>query len=132
MVHGKNILSWSENGFPLLYEMSYRKGNLIIQQEGYYFVYSKVFFLDDGTFHHYVMLHTQRLAGANITLLQARKYSPHLCSVKCKDNASARSNSYLAGVFHFFQNDSVYVNVSDSSHVIQHKSVENVFGAFML
>uniref|UniRef100_A0A3P9HWX8 TNF superfamily member 14 n=1 Tax=Oryzias latipes TaxID=8090 RepID=A0A3P9HWX8_ORYLA len=132
VVHGKHILSWSRIADPLLYEMSYREGNLIIHQEGYYYIYSKVFYLEKDSFYHYVMRHTERMAGANITLLQARKYSPRLCSTKCNSHAAKRSNSYLAGVFHLLQNDSLYVNVSDSSHVLRHKSMENFFGAFMI
>uniref|UniRef100_A0A3P9LLW9 TNF superfamily member 14 n=1 Tax=Oryzias latipes TaxID=8090 RepID=A0A3P9LLW9_ORYLA len=132
VVHGKHILSWSRIADPLLYEMSYREGNLVIHQEGYYYIYSKVFYLEKDSFYHYVMRHTERMAGANITLLQARKYSPRLCSTKSNSHAATRSNSYLAGVFHLLQNDSLYVNVSDSSHVLRHKSMENFFGAFMI
>lgn len=124
VVHGKEIMAWSMKAEPLLHEVVYNNGSLIIQKEGYYFVYSKVFFIDSSKFHHYVNLLTEKYAGGIITLLQARKYSPKSDHV--------RSNSYLGGVFHLYQNDAIHVNVSSSAKIIQSKPYENVFGLFMI
>ncbi|XP_022066666.1 tumor necrosis factor ligand superfamily member 14 [Acanthochromis polyacanthus] len=124
VIHGKEVMAWSMKADPTLYQMVYRNGSLIIQKQGFYYVYSKVFFTDSGKFHHYVNLHTEKYAGGYITLLQARKYSPM--------SEVARSNSYLGGVFHLYENDAIYVNVSSTAKIIEFKPNENVFGAFML
>lgn len=124
VVHGKQIMAWSTTPEPLLHEVVYKNRSLIIQKEGYYYVYSKVFFKDSTKFHHYVNLLTEKYAGGIITLLQARKYS--------KESEVAQSNSYLGGVFHLYQNDAIRVNVSSTANIIQFKPYENVFGLFMI
>lgn len=123
-VHGKKTMSWSLLANPILKEMGYRNRGLIIQKEGYYFVYSKVFFTDNGTFYHSVEKETDKYAGGFIPLLQSRKYSPRSDTV--------RSNSFLGGVFKLEKNDALYVKVSDKKKLVLHKSIENVFGAFMI
>ena len=121
--HEKHVMAWSMNADPLLYQMDYRNGSLIIQKEGYYNLYSKVFFSEGGMFHHFVSLRTERYPG-EIILLQARNYSP--------SQSRSKSNSFLGGVFHLFRNDAVYVNVSDARRVVRHRPFENVFGAYMI
>ncbi|XP_047428116.1 tumor necrosis factor ligand superfamily member 14 [Mugil cephalus] len=125
VVHRHNIMSWSMNAEPLLYGMTYSDGKLIINTQGYYYVYSKVFFSDHTAFHHAVSMKTEKYAGGNITLLQSRKYTP-------LSNNVMRSNSYLGGVFHLYKNDAIFVSVSNTKHIERHKPYENVFGAYMI
>lgn len=110
---------------PLLYEMGYKDGDLIIQKEGFYYVYSKVNFLDADVFHHAIELKTARYTGGKgITLLQSRKYS--------EGSKKMRSNSFLGGVFHLYKDDAIFVKVSNTSKIVRHKSFENTFGAYMI
>ncbi|XP_022595552.1 tumor necrosis factor ligand superfamily member 6-like [Seriola dumerili] len=124
VVHGQQIMAWSMITDPLLYGMSYKDRRLIIQKEGYYYVYSKVFFLDKGVFHHSVSMETQKYTGGSLTLLQSRKYSP--------ETHQSRSNSYLGGVFRLNKDDALYVTVSNTTKIEQHGWSENIFGAFMI
>nr|XP_020466168.1 tumor necrosis factor ligand superfamily member 14-like [Monopterus albus]XP_020466169.1 tumor necrosis factor ligand superfamily member 14-like [Monopterus albus] len=124
VVHGKEIMAWSMVADPLLYEIDYKDGNLVIQKEGYYYVYSKVFFFDSDKFNHYINVKSKLYPGGYIPLLQAQKYSQHSNTV--------RSNSYLGGVFHFYKDDAIFVKVSSTSKLDRHKSFENTFGAFMI
>uniref|UniRef100_A0A3B3V1E0 THD domain-containing protein n=1 Tax=Poecilia latipinna TaxID=48699 RepID=A0A3B3V1E0_9TELE len=100
---------------------------LVIQKEGYYYIYSKVYFTLGGAFYHSVEMQTKKYAGKGIPLLQAREYSS-----KTDKGAKSFSNSFLAGVFYLYQNDAVYVHVSNTTQIMRHKSYENVFGAFMI
>ncbi|XP_041862166.1 tumor necrosis factor ligand superfamily member 14 [Melanotaenia boesemani] len=122
--HSKHVLAWSIVADPLLHEMSYKNRNLIILEEGYYYVYSKILFSDRGLFHHFVNLHTERFAGEYLTLLQSRKISPAL--------SITQSNSYLGGVFHLYKNDALYVNVSNTAKIVRSDPSENIFGAYMI
>lgn len=124
VVYEKLLMTWSMNADPLLYEMSYKRGHLVIQKEGYYYVYSKVNFLDTDLFHHSINLKTTRYIGKSITLLQSRKYS--------EESNKRRSNSFLGGVFHLYRDDEIFVKVSNTSKVVRHKSFENTFGAYMI
>ncbi|XP_026208273.1 tumor necrosis factor ligand superfamily member 14 [Anabas testudineus] len=114
VVYEKELMTWSMNADPLLYEMSYKHGHLIIQKEGYYYVYSKVNFFDSQSFHHSVNLKTKRYTGKSITLLQSRKYSGQ--------SSQMRSNSFLGGVFHLYRDDEIFVKVSNTSKIVRHKA----------
>ncbi|MED6255408.1 hypothetical protein ATANTOWER_009252 [Ataeniobius toweri] len=125
--HDKHIMSWSKNADPLLYGMEYKDKKLIILKEGYYYIYSKVYFSENGSFSHSVEMQTEKYAGGSIPLLQSRKYTSK------KENGPKRySNSYLGGVFHLSKNDAIYVNISSTKQIIRHKSYENIFGAYMI
>ncbi|XP_026181970.1 tumor necrosis factor ligand superfamily member 14 [Mastacembelus armatus] len=124
VVHGQQIMAWSVIADPILYEMDYIDKHLVIQKEGYYYVYSKVYFLDNDIFHHSVEMHTKLLFGQSVPLLLSRKYS--------NGSNMKRSNSYLGGVFHFSKDDAIFVKVSNASKIVRHKSIENIFGAYMI
>ncbi|XP_063326777.1 tumor necrosis factor ligand superfamily member 14 [Pelmatolapia mariae] len=126
VTHEKTKMAWSMNADPLLYEMTYEDKELKIQKEGYYYVYSKVFFSDSNVFQHRINMHTDRYSG-NITLLQSRKYSSH-----SRNSQKTQSNSYLGGVFHLYKDDGIFVDVSDTAKIVRHKPSENVFGAYMI
>ncbi|XP_061838259.1 tumor necrosis factor ligand superfamily member 14 [Nerophis lumbriciformis] len=128
VVHGQQILGWSLIPRPVLHKMHYVQGDrsLVVQKEGHYFVYSKVYFEDVSVFSHSVVVLTRR-HGELIPLMQSRKYSRKY-STKTKED----SNSFLGGVFHLRQDDALFVKVSNSSNIIRHKAYENIFGAFMI
>ncbi|XP_010769838.1 tumor necrosis factor ligand superfamily member 14 [Notothenia coriiceps] len=122
-VHGKTIMAWSMEADPLLHEMDYRNMSLIIQKEGYYYVYSKVSFFNTDYFNHSIHRNTERYAGKSIPLLLSKQNGMH---------TTRRSNSYLGGVFHLTKNDAIYVEVRNTQNVVKHKPIENVFGAYMI
>lgn len=120
-------MRWSLVAPHLLHQVGYNNntGSLVIQKEGFYQLYSKVAFKDTPVFHHSVQRNTSRYKGKEIPLLTARKYS----APKQPDGSS---NSYLGGVFHLQVNDSVFVRVKDTSHLLLLDAYEHVFGAYML
>lgn len=124
VVHEKKVMAWSTQADPLLYEMDYENKRLVIQKEGYYYVYSKVSFVDVHSFTHSVSMKTQLYKGESIPLLLSTRSS--------RGSSDKQSSSYLAGVFHFYKNDAVFVEVSNTSHIVRSKSYENVFGAYMI
>ncbi|CAN9505614.1 unnamed protein product [Ophioblennius macclurei] len=119
----KFIIQWEAIEAPILHKIGYRGGRLIIFKEGYYYVYSKVVFRDSGIFYHHVKCHSRRAAG-DVDLLLSRKYSPV--------SATTKSNSFLGGVFYLYEDDEVFVSVSDGSKIEKHKAEENVLGAYMI
>lgn len=126
MVHEPQIMRWSESA-PLLHEMSYTNGSLVIQREGYYYVYSKVSFKDTGAFHHSICRRTDLYTRKYFPLLTSRKYSG-----KTSTSQDRSSNSYLGGVFHLKVGDNVLVQVSNTSKLLLHQAYEHIFGAYML
>ncbi|XP_062263166.1 tumor necrosis factor ligand superfamily member 14 [Platichthys flesus] len=124
VVHGHEIMAWSMIAEPILYGMVYSDRSLIIQKEGFYYVYSKVFFMEEDKFYHSVEKNTDKYPGKSITLQRSRKYT--------LKKSKGRSNSYLGGVFHLCKDDALFVKVSSTAKIQQNKSYENVFGAFMI
>ncbi|KAK2833330.1 hypothetical protein Q5P01_017219 [Channa striata] len=122
--HDKHVMAWSMIADPILYEMDYKDKHLVVQKEGFYFVYSKVIFLDTDVFRHTVNVKTERYSGESFPLLQSRKYS--------RGSSQIQSNSFLGGVFHLFKDDAIFVNVSNTARIVKHKSFENIFGAYMI
>ncbi|XP_008327665.1 tumor necrosis factor ligand superfamily member 14 [Cynoglossus semilaevis] len=122
--HGPNVMTWSTIASPLLYKMDYKDGGLVIQKEGYYYVYSKVFFLDKNFFQHSVVLCTEKYSGKAIPLLMSEHLAPK--------SREAWSNSYLGGVFHLDKDSVLLVNVSNTNKLKRHRSFENIFGAYMI
>ncbi|KAM4598264.1 tumor necrosis factor ligand superfamily member 14 [Polymixia lowei] len=124
VTHGKEVMSWNADGNTLLFEMEYKQGGLVIQREGYYYVYSKVFFKESGTFIHAVEVTTPRYLGKSIPLLQSRYTG--------KRSQVTRSNSFLGGVFHLNKDDAIFVKVNDGAQIVQFRAYENFFGAYMI
>ncbi|CAL8273737.1 unnamed protein product [Lota lota] len=123
--HGKEIMSWSTDGDSFLREMKYKDGQLFVKKEGFYFIYSKVFFMESAMFDHSVRLRTRTYQHKAIELLKARKYSP-------RSHLPAKSNSYLGGVFHLKKGDTIFVQVNSTSQILQFLASENFFGAYMI
>ncbi|XP_026881697.2 tumor necrosis factor ligand superfamily member 14 [Electrophorus electricus] len=112
---------------PEVHDMEYRKGELLIKQEGYYYVYAKLCFsLDNDLFHYAVMKNTSRYLGPSIELLRYRTYQ--LKPTK----KESMGNGYLGGVFHLIRGDSVFVQVKGSSSLRLQYAADNFFGMFML
>ncbi|KAL0993240.1 hypothetical protein UPYG_G00105100 [Umbra pygmaea] len=122
------VIEWNMEDQPLLHGIIYNKGKLVIQKEGYYYIYSKVFFSEaDVPFMHSVCKTTPRYSEIHpLSLLQSRRYHP-----KSGRNI-VTSNSYLGGVFHFFENDSIFVKVVNISQIRISLATENVFGIYMI
>lgn len=111
----------------LLHQIGYdnNTGSLVIQKEGFYQVYSKVFFENMNVFHHSVVQKTSLYKGKAIPLLTARKYP-------APRHHEGSSNSYLGGVFYLQENDTIFVKVKDTSQLARYDPNEQVFGAYML
>ncbi|XP_020496583.1 tumor necrosis factor ligand superfamily member 14 [Labrus bergylta] len=135
VVHKSHIMAWSINADPTLYEMDYKDRCLVFQKEGYYHVYSKVYFFSSEPFEHSIHWRTKRYKGKSIPLLSSTTHpeSSHRKKGRYHSfNSDQKSNSYLGGVFHFYKDDAIFVHVSNSSQIVRSKPFENIFGAFMI
>ena len=116
---------WDDQGDIILHEMEYKDGVLTIQQDGYYFVYSKIYFVERHNIQH---LHSVGRTTARfpkeMVLLMSREYHP-------KSAKNFRTNSYIGGMFHLFENDTIFVKVNNT-RVILTTPAENYFGAYMV
>lgn len=121
------VLHWTHNVFPTFYTSLDIKNNsvLYIQQEGVYYIFSKIFYNTNSFLKHQVMYCTERYSN-NMELMSSRYFSnPH------KGQTMEYSNSYLGGVFQLYKGDSVFVKVNNVS-LLYGETAENFFGAFKI
>ncbi|XP_062388890.1 tumor necrosis factor ligand superfamily member 6-like [Sardina pilchardus] len=119
------LMLWHGDGEAIIHGMEYKDGSLIIQTEGYYFVYSKVYFTEkpDISILHCIVRTTDRYPN-EMVLLQSREYIP-------KSAKNFKTNSYLGGMFHLFEGDAILVKVNNTQ-IILSTSADNYFGAYMV
>ncbi|XP_062842477.1 tumor necrosis factor ligand superfamily member 14-like [Trichomycterus rosablanca] len=87
----KNGLMQWDNTTDVIHQLKYEKGKLLVEKEGYYYVYSKIWFKSDGNFIHSVQKETPRYRNKPIDLLTDHRYQ-----LKPAIKGSLRS-SYLGG-----------------------------------
>ncbi|KAG7223736.1 hypothetical protein INR49_026418, partial [Caranx melampygus] len=100
----KNVVQWNEGGEAIIRNMSYNKGRLVVEKEGYYYLYSKVQLNtaeECVLIQHRVMKDTKAY-GESIELMKSK-------SLRCRSQKSSNTktsdaedlwNSFLAGIFH--------------------------------
>ncbi|KAL1005446.1 hypothetical protein UPYG_G00059250 [Umbra pygmaea] len=135
------VVMWESNDnslSALKHKMDYKDGKLGVQQEGYYYVYSKVHFIEEcSVFKHYVWRMTQAYSKP-LQLMKANRY--HCPSQKSRQQNSQQSfqqtphqnilNSYLGGVFLLSSGDKIYVTVNNGT--LKSGAEDNFMGAFMI
>lgn len=120
-------MEWNVEGNSLIYKFNYNKGKLIVQKEGYYYVYSKLSYSEDySSFIQMLKMDTNLYDGDYPALITYRRHNPKPVQ------KGTLSDSYLGGVFHLRQGDALYVHVNNGSLVRLHNPSDNFFGMFML
>ncbi|MBN3323463.1 TNF14 factor, partial [Atractosteus spatula] len=122
----------SVNGDAFTHEIDYKDGSLVIKTEGFYFIYSKIFYgqLDcktsaKGTFKHGVYKSTQRYPG-DLELMSSKRYH-------CRnDKEDMLDNSFLGGIYHLTEGDQIFVKVNQKNLIRLQSTSENFFGAFLI
>lgn len=126
-------MEWNLDGDSIIYGLEYRDGKLIVQKEGYYYVYSKLCYsADHFNFIQNVEKNTTRYLGNAIALLSYRRHDSKSAKSDNNSNKGTQNNSYLGGVFYLYKGDAVFVHVNNGSLVRLYQSADNFFGMFML
>ncbi|KAL4659200.1 tumor necrosis factor ligand superfamily member 14-like, partial [Arapaima gigas] len=123
------ILMWeTEGGDSFTYEMDHIGGKLYIKKEGFYFIYSKVFFSDPrkNMFTHSVMKISPRLPGTNQEVMRSRRY------ISQAQDPGNMLNSYLGGIFLLHEGEAIFVVVHNHTLLRRQLSADNFFGAYMI
>ncbi|KAJ8384682.1 hypothetical protein AAFF_G00198880 [Aldrovandia affinis] len=123
------ILLWNPEGDSFTHELEYKEGGLEVQKEGYYYVYSKVFFSEPrcSVFTHTVLRKTPRYPEKTLELMESKRFH---CQVTRQHRELM--NSYLGGVFHLSKGDTLLVRAKNHTLIARQHSYENFFGAYMI
>ncbi|KAJ8345344.1 hypothetical protein SKAU_G00295370 [Synaphobranchus kaupii] len=120
------ILLWNTEGDSITHELKYKEGGLEVQREGYYFIYSKVYFTEPkcNMFTHTVLRRTPRYLGDDLQLMESRRYH-------CSHSRELQS-CYLGGVFHLVKDDIILVKAQNHTLIARRGPYDNFFGAYMI
>ncbi|XP_072513250.1 tumor necrosis factor ligand superfamily member 14 isoform X2 [Salminus brasiliensis] len=129
---GDGVLQWQTGGLgSFIHGLVYKDGSLQIQTDGFYYIHSKVYFSETcSLFKHQVKWRSPRYNNSPTKLMQGRRFSC-VVGVKQGENQADVGNSFLGGVFKLYKNDSVYVQVNNSS-LVRAGVYDNFFGVFMI
>ncbi|XP_026216740.1 tumor necrosis factor ligand superfamily member 14-like isoform X2 [Anabas testudineus] len=134
-VDENNVVQWvNEGGEAITHNMSYDKGRLIVEKEGYYYLYSKVQLnaADDcQLIQHKVMKNTSAY-GQAIELMKSKSFR---CKTQKPSGPRASGgedlwNSFLAGIFHLQSGDKIFVSLENIR--VRPGLAYNFMGAFMI
>ncbi|XP_048846706.1 tumor necrosis factor ligand superfamily member 6-like [Brienomyrus brachyistius] len=123
------LMMWSSvGGDAFTHEMDYIQGKLFVKTEGFYFIYSKVFFSEPSraAFTHTVLKSIPRMPNSELELMRTFRFL---------DRGQTRGgmlNSYLGGVYLLHEGDAIFVKVHNHTGLLRQVPADNFFGAYML
>lgn len=122
-------LEWEDTyGIVLLSGVKYKKGGLVINETGLYFVYSKVYFRGQSC---------TNLPLSHKVYMRNSKYPQDLVMMEgkmmsyCTTGQMWAHSSYLGAVFNLTSADHLYVNVSELS-LVNFEESQTFFGLYKL
>uniref|UniRef100_A0A8D0CXH4 Tumor necrosis factor ligand superfamily member 14-like n=1 Tax=Sander lucioperca TaxID=283035 RepID=A0A8D0CXH4_SANLU len=119
-----NVVQWEhKNGETITYKMGYENGRLLVEKDGYYYLYSKVT-LDAAE---------ECLLIQHMVMKDTTAYDESIELMKSKRLVSGEDlwNSFLAGIFHLRSGDKIFVTLKNIDKIRQGPA-ENLMGAFMI
>ncbi|XP_049575778.1 tumor necrosis factor ligand superfamily member 14-like [Syngnathus scovelli] len=132
----KNVVLWvDKDGDAITHQMGYNNGRLLVEKEGYYYLYSKVQINAAevcSLIQHKVMKDTAAY-DQPIELMKSKRtrcWTPKPSSVKSSGGEDLW-DSYLAGIFHLQSGDQIFITL-DSIQKLRPGPTENFMGAFMV
>ncbi|KAK2815871.1 hypothetical protein Q5P01_026338 [Channa striata] len=132
----KDVVQWvNKGGEAITQNMSYDKGRLLVEIEGFYYLYSKVQLNaaeDCSLIQHKVMKNTSAY-DQSIELMKSKSFRCKTQKPVNPKNVDAEDlwNSFLAGIFHFQSGDEIFVTLENIKK-IRSGSTYNFMGAFMI
>ncbi|XP_024115584.1 tumor necrosis factor ligand superfamily member 14 isoform X1 [Oryzias melastigma] len=130
-----DVVQWVTDGETGIKNMQYKEGRLKIQEDGHYYLYSKVQLIgveECKLIQHKVMKNTSAY-GMSIDLMQSKSnrcWIPKQQSAKTTQKEELWS-SFLAGIFHLHNGDEIFVTVEKTEN-LRPGPTENFMGAFMV
>nr|XP_017522865.2 tumor necrosis factor ligand superfamily member 6 [Manis javanica] len=122
-------LEWEDTyGITLVSGVKYKKGSLVINDTGLYFVYSKVYFrgqsCNNWPLNHKVFMRNSKYPQ-DLVLMEGKMMN------YCTTGQMWARSSYLGAVFNLTSADHLYVNVSELS-LVNFEESKTFFGLYKL
>ncbi|GAA6220150.1 tumor necrosis factor ligand superfamily member 14-like [Lates japonicus] len=130
------VVQWLHTaGESITSNMSYDKGRLLVEIDGYYYLYSKVQVnaAQECLLIQHKVMHKMNAYGHPIELMKSKRFRcwpPNTPSPKTSDSEDVW-NSFLAGIFHLHAGDHIYVTLENVEKTHSGPAY-NFMGAFMI
>ncbi|XP_029943408.1 tumor necrosis factor ligand superfamily member 14-like isoform X2 [Salarias fasciatus] len=132
-----NVVQWVKEGEAFIHNMNYGKDGLVVQKEGYYYIYSKVQVnaAEDCLLIQHKVIRVTKAYDLPIELMKSKSFR---CRTPKPSNAKPSTsddlwNNYLGGIFHVHGGDRIIVELESKQSVQLHSGLsENFMGAFMI
>ncbi|XP_071783821.1 tumor necrosis factor ligand superfamily member 14-like [Centroberyx gerrardi] len=133
----KNVVQWVHAvGDAFTYHMGYDKGHLLVEEEGYYYLYSKVYLnaVEECSYIKHKVMKDTKAYDNSMELMKSNRF--HCRTPKAsKDQRTSGGedlwNSFLGGVFHLHPGDEIFVTLEEGRKMRQ-GTADNFMGAFMI
>ncbi|KAG7485625.1 hypothetical protein JOB18_014734 [Solea senegalensis] len=130
-----NVVQWIHNsGDAVTHNMGYDKGQLLVEKDGYYYLYSKVQLnaaVECSLILHKVMKNTSAY-GESLELMRSKSFRCRHPKPTSKTSAGENMwNSFLAGIFHLQSGDKIFVTLENIQRM-RPGPADNFMGAFMI
>lgn len=131
-----NVVLWvNEGGEAITHNMRYDTGRLLVEKEGYYYLYSKVQLntADECLLIQHKVMKNTSAYGHSIELMKSKSFRCWTPKPPSQKGSGAEDlwNSFLAGIFHLQSGDKIFVTL-ENIQKIRPGSVDNFMGAFMI
>lgn len=129
-----NEVQWEDiNGETVTHNMGFEKGRLMVKEDGYYYIYSKVTLnvAEECELIQHKIIKATSAYGKDIELLKSKSYrcfNPTRSPITHKEDIR---NSFLAGIFHLKSGDTIFVTLENSPKMFP-RHTEYLMGAFMI
>lgn len=129
-----NVVQWLNNsGETVTRNMSHSNGRLLVEEEGYYYIYSKMTLeVKDCSFFQHQVLKDTKAYGKPIRLMNSKRHCGiHMFAEESSLVLEELWNSFLAGIFHLQKGDKIYVKLESRER--RHPApADNMMGAFLI
>ncbi|KAK5926825.1 hypothetical protein CgunFtcFv8_022365 [Champsocephalus gunnari] len=129
-----NEVQWEDkNGETVTHNMGFEKGRLMVKENGYYYIYSKVTLnvAEECELIQHKIIKATSAYGKDIELLKSKSlrcFNPTRSPITHKEDIR---NSFLAGIFHLESGDTIFVTLENSPKMLP-RHTEYLMGAFMI
>ncbi|XP_034752303.1 tumor necrosis factor ligand superfamily member 10-like isoform X1 [Etheostoma cragini] len=135
-IGANNVVQWEHKvGETITYNMGYENGQLLVEKDGYYYLYSKVTLnaVEECLLIEHMVMKNTSAYDKSIELMHSKSLR---CRTPKPSTAKASQgddlwNSFLAGIFHLRSGDKIFVMLKNI-HKLLPGPAENLMGAFMI
>uniref|UniRef100_A0A8C5DBI4 Tumor necrosis factor ligand superfamily member 14-like n=1 Tax=Gouania willdenowi TaxID=441366 RepID=A0A8C5DBI4_GOUWI len=132
-----NVMQWVKEGEAITQHMAYDRGRLLVEVEGYYYLYSKVQLnaADECLLIQHKIMKNTTAYGQPIELMKSKSF-------RCWTQENQKEmfsqvqdlwNNFLGGIFHLQRGDRIYVTLESKENApLNPGPTENFMGAFMV